>query len=371
MPGGSRWLRSIAHYRDDAVSFLRQYFASPDRTCLIVAGAGFDPRSATVPKLLSAVMGARLSAVFIREERPNPDTDLVLRADEHARDLAAMVNSASIIDVSVLEADNAVVGGRRAVQKIAGVSLKGFTDVVLDMSALSVGVAYPVADLLLGRCHTIGVEPNLHVVVASHPQLETAITSVPNDVVDAVHGFSGTIDLEESEEEHKVWMPHLAHRRGPVLQLIRDKLRGPVDVCPVLPLSEREPRNADQLISEYEQELYEEWEVDPRNLVYAVEDDPLDLYRTISDIHRRLLGTFAGVTPWHIVLSPLGSKVLAIGSLMAAIEHRLPVRYVEAVAYHVDWPAVQMASHTESRLVHVWLHGRPYQPPAPATAART
>ena len=197
-----------------------------------------------------------------------------------------------------------------------------------------------------------GPKINFHVLVASHPQLDAAISSVPSDVVDPVRGFSGRIDLAESEEDAKIWLPHLAKGRNSALTLIRQNLRGPVDVCPVLPLSQRDPRAADDLIAEFESEfLYQEWDVDPRNLVYAIEDDPLDIYRTITKIFVRYSGVFAKVTDAHVVLSPSGNKVLAIGALMAALEHDLPVRYVEAVSYSADWVVIEKADpeHKPSR----------------------
>jgi hypothetical protein len=272
-----------------------------------------------------------------------------------------------VVEVEVLShEDGAVVGGYRAVKVLrdeGGALFEGVTDVVLDMSALSIGVSFPVARYLFESCVGAGPTVNFHVMVASHPLLDGAITSVPSDVVDPIRGFSGGIDLADSEQEPKIWLPHLAPGRNSALQLIRDKLQGPVDVCPVLPLSQRDPRAADRLIAEFESELYQEWEVEPRNLVYAIGDDPLDLYRTITAIYLRRTSVFSGVTRSHLVLSPSGNKVLAIGALMAALEHDLPVRYVEAVSYTVDWTRIAQADPTASRLVHVWLHGAPYAEP--------
>jgi hypothetical protein len=237
------------------------------------------------------------------------------------------------------------------------------------MSALSIGISFPLARYLIGACAQVPRCVNFHVLVASHPQLDAAISSVSSDVVDPVRGFSGAIDLAESDQDAKIWLPHLGHGRKTALNLIRQKLQGPVDVCPVLPLSQRDPRAADKLIAEFENELNQEWEVDPRNLVYAIDDDPLDLYRTISAIHRRHKRVFHKIATSHVVLSPSGDKVLAIGALMAALEHDLPVRYVEAVSYSVDWEQVERADPETSRLVHVWLHGDPYvEAPAPVAA---
>ena len=67
-------------------------------------------------------------------------------------------------------------------------------------------------------------------------------------------GFSGEIDFQGNATEPKVWLPHLARNRVRTLQSILDKLQGPVAVCPVLPLSQRDPKAADRLIAEYENE---------------------------------------------------------------------------------------------------------------------
>lgn len=372
-----RWQRCIAHHDDEAAEFLAGYFGRADRACLLVAGAGFDPRSAIVARLLakSAANGTagRLRGLFIRERRPNPDPGLATRGDESTADLLRLVPGARAVDVDVLSPeDKAVIGGHRAVQVLrdgAAADLASVTDVVLDMSALSIGISFPLASFLYETSRRAAPRLNFHILVASHPQLDAAISSGPSDVVDPIRGFSGDIDLAESDDDPKIWLPHLATGRNFELQLIKEKLQGPVDVCPVLPLSQQDPRAGDALTAAFETELDRGWEVDPRNIVYAIEDDPLDLYRTISSIHRRHTEVFSGVARGHVVLSPSGNKVLAIGALMAAMEHGLPVRYVEAVSYAVDWDAVARADPATSRLVHVWLHGDPYAEPAASATA--
>lgn len=359
----------IAHYDGDVSQFAQRYFAATDRKCLLVAGAGFDPRSLTISKMLASTLNTRLRAVFVREHRPSPLQELVKKADEHAGILSKLVENSRAADIRILsDEDRAVIGGHYAVQDVARESLEGITDVVLDMSALSIGVSFPIAKYFYDTCRNDNPQRNFHIVVASDPQLEAAISGVPNDAVDPVRGFSGRIDLQESENEPKIWLPHLSFGRGSTLQLIKSKLRGPVDVCPVLPLSQRDPRVGDKLIENFESELSGEWDVDPRNLVYAIEDDPLDLYWTISAIYRRYKQAFAGVTECHVVLSPSGSKVLALGALMAALEHDLPVRYVEAVGYELD-QRIRDTETASSRLVHVWLCGAPYEVEKPGQEA--
>jgi len=309
-------------------------------------------------------LNERLSGILLRERRPEPPEELVARADKNIEALRSVISNVEVFEINVLaEDDEAVIGGRRATAAIAGVSLEPYTDVVLDLSALSVGISFPVARFLLDAVGQARPHKNFHLVVVSNAGVDDAIKSVPSEFVDPVHGFSGTLDLEESEQDPKIWMPALAIGKGLALQTVREKLRGPVAVCPILPLSQRDPRASDKLIAEFENELFQSWEVPASNIIYAVEDDPLDLYRTISAIFQRYTKVFADVANGHVILTPSGSKTFAIGALMAAIEYDLPVRYIEAVAYEVKWDLVDAAQPGLGSPIHVWLAGDAYNPP--------
>ena len=89
------------------------------------------------------------------------------------------------------------------------------------------------------------------------------------------------------------------------------------------------------------------------------ERNPLDTYRTVSTLKQRYDATFADVYTPQIILSPVGSKVMAAGALMAAIEHNLVVRHVESLRYELDSGAAD-ASAGPDMIVHVWLHGPVY-----------
>lgn len=356
-----RWEQCIANYGDHAISFLKEYFAGTERRCLFVGGAGFDPRCITFASILAEHLGDRLHAVFLRERRPDPSPELVSRAEKNIDALKKVIESLEIIDIDVLaDEDRAVIGGRRATEAIGRTALDPYTDIVLDLSALSVGISFPTARLLLDRSNGTTPEKNFHLVVVSNGGIDGAISSVPSDFVDPVHGFSGRLDLDESAQEPKIWMPAIAPSKAGALQVLREKLRGPVVVCPILPISQRDPRASDRLVAEFEGELYQSWEVEAGNVIYAIEDDPLDLYRTISAIYRRYTRVFANVTDSHVVLTPSGSKTFAIGALMAAIEHNLPVRYVEAVSYEVKWDRIDGAECSPGIAIHVWLSGDAY-----------
>ena len=59
-----------------------------------------------------------------------------------------------------------------------------------------------------------------------------------------------------------------------------------------------------------------------------------------------------------LVLSPLGSKVMALGALMAALERDLPVAHLEDFGYEIE--TAMPASTDRSRIIHIWLEGEAY-----------
>ena len=64
-----------------------------------------------------------------------------------------------------------------------------------------------------------------------------------------------------------------------------------------------------------------------------------------------------------LILSPIGSKALSIGVLMAAYEADLPVLYVESMGYSFNPTEAVGPGVPEpilGEIVHVWLAGDPY-----------
>ena len=137
----------------------------------------------------------------------------------------------------------------------------------------------------------------------------------------------------------------------------------PHDTCPILPFPASDPRIGDVLAAEYLTELEITWSVDTRNIVYANDEDPLDLYRTIlrlDDLRRPVFSEAGGSM---LVLSPLGSKVMAMGALLAALERDLPIAHLESVTYEFG-PDVPTEVE-DPNFIHIWLEGDVYPQPRP------
>ena len=363
-----RWQeRCVIHYDREVEDFFVDYFTDSSRRCLVIGGAGFDPRSAGIIKQLSVVLGDRLSAVMLKEERPDPDAELVRRAENNLAAIQSYCANVQVKPVEIFAADNAVVGGHRTVNALEEIDYALYTDVVIDLSALSLGVSFPVACYIYQIAQSSSDTLNVHLALLSNPGLDQAIRTEPNDVASEARGFD-IGGLVGDTDKAVLWLPVLTESKQHVLHTIH-RYVGPDDTCPILPFPSRDPKMGDRIAynvfnsvqSDFGGPLENDWALEPLNFLYSDERLPLDIYRSIlrlADEREEVFEAFGGST---IILSPLGSKIPAIGALMAALEREFPVVYVEALSYTVeDWKRVDDLEAEESKLTHVWLCGDAY-----------
>jgi hypothetical protein len=350
-----RWERCILNRGSDAANFFREHLKQ--RKVLLISGAGFDPRTLEVPRLLVEVTkrDSSLEAVLIRERRPSPDGDLLAAAEANTTALTQMLSSSTIENVEVFATDLAVIGGREAAQIAAHVDFGRYSDVVVDTSALSRGIVFPLVRVLL---ESAPKSCNIHATVVQEPSTDHTILATGCGRATTVHGFNGNLGLQSAANAAVLWLPQLVKGHVEILKDVYKSIQPvPNDICPILPFPSGDPRDVDALLVEYRVELGA-WEVDPRDLLYAHEDDPLDLYRTIVKLADARERVFRDIGGSETVLTPVGSKILSLGAMMAAIDRDFPVLYVEALDFAVDLKT--LADRQPGELVHIWLHGEAY-----------
>ena len=97
-------------------------------------------------------------------------------------------------------------------------------------------------------------------------------------------------------------------------------------------------------------------EVAAQLLDLAVNLRALDL---IDDARQRVFRETGGA---QVILSPVGSKAVALGMLMAALEKSFAVVLVESLAYKAAPAVLDVGPGPAGELVHIWLHGEAYAP---------
>jgi hypothetical protein len=355
----ARWDVCIQHRDNDAIQFFQQYLKDASRQVLCVCGAGFDAQSTEVAKRLAAAT-KRIRGFFIREGRPRPDTALVARADQNEQRLAAMIPTHTVERVAIFSQDiQAVIGGRNIVRAFNQLDLSDITDIFLDMTALSLGVSFPLARVMFERSKN-GVYPNVHLVITTKSSVDDTVRSEIIGRPQFIPGFAQDANLEGESERTKLWLPQLTPTRTGALEIIHTVLQ-PGETCPIVPFPARNPRAVEELIEVYQGSINDPWRVDDRDFLFAAEDDPLDLYRTILRVDELRRATYASSGGSVTLLSPVGSKAMAAGALLAALERPLPVVYVETERYLAG---ANTAPAGDTGLVHLWLTGEVY-PPTP------
>lgn len=359
-----RWLDGVTHRGPEVEPFICSLLGQPQRCVLYIAGAGFDPRASHLALIVSKT-SAKRKGIFLRENRPEPEQALLDRAQANEDSLCEAFPDSEVISIDIFDEDYAVVGGHKIVTELRRrlrdeKGLEDITDVIVDMSAMSIGISFPIVGLLfelLRNCNG----PNLHVVAAAGgPEVETAIVAEHAENYQNPWGFKGT--SSPGDTPVRLWIPQLANPKKGAFGILFQEL-DPAETCPVFPFPAREPRSVELLLEQFGDELSRSWGVDPRQMLYAAENDPLDLYRTLSRIHVSRKDVYDRLgQPSETVLSPIGSKALAIGALLAAMEHTLPVAYVEARRFEVPRDGFNEDADPD-RFVHVWVLGEVYPQP--------
>lgn len=175
-----------------------------------------------------------------------------------------------------------------------------------------------------------------------------------DEKADFLASFGGRFD-EESVPTPKVWIPMLGEGRNLEFERIYDRVK-PDEICPVLPFPARNPRRADDLVTEYRTLLFDELRLDPRSFVHVSEQNPFEAYRKLRSAVDRYRDVFDVLGGCRVALSPLSSKLMSIGALLVAYEmrgadYRVGVAHIESQSYHLE------EESTRPEVSGFWLAG--------------
>jgi hypothetical protein len=339
-----------ALYGDEVVRFLDASFRANART-LVIGTVGFAAESLFFPSRLAGLPNADFR--FFSEVRPDVPQEISSRGLEHEQRLRQVVGAnLQVVPLSVCAPDGAPVAGRVACRHAAEwLSLAPYSDVVIDGTGMSRGTCFPVTKLLveLGRQRGFRV----HLLLAGSDESSTSgVSSISSDRGDWVHGFQEQTDTDQFAGALKLWVVQLHEDSSQILERLFSSLQSPEEVCPIVPFPSRDPRRGDRLLMETRSLWQGDWGETPLSLIYADDKDPTDVFRTITELHEARVAALAGAGTRSVtILSPLGGRLTSVGMLLAALEYRLPMYYLETVGYRVSVPsALKKSSAVPGRL---------------------
>ena len=365
-----RWDPYVLARDAEFENFWQGHLATRDRRILLVLGRGFDVRTLEAARRLKGA-GADLRAWMLAF-----DTGLGESERRTALTAANQAGLEALLGQERVDVTRIAIGGsagapvtspntRRAVGERADIF--DYNDIVVDISAMPRMVALTTVAKLLNDLDRAaaqgGRSVNLHVTVAESVLADIgAARGTLRDSVSMVQGFSGKLNAQGTETWPRVWFPVLGEGQRERLDLIHGIL-DPDEICPIVPFPSREPRRGDEIIAEHRGTLFDDFQVEPSNILLASEYNPFEAYKQIflaMDRYRRALNGLGGCKAF---VSPVSSKLLSIGVLLACYDHRAGV--VPGQRLDVGIPYVETADYGDPvqdsaepfELHSMWIRG--------------
>jgi hypothetical protein len=373
-PDSLRWRDYFLRDGDGFDEFWKAFLAERKRNLLFVLGHGFDARMCDgIERVLSlGGEGTRdVALIAFDEGAESPSQIYLAQRTANGERLEKLVQGRGTIghrDIKMFSNDNRRVGARSIAREFASsAEFRSYTDVVVDISALPRSLYMPLLAKLLalfdGEAKDVQ-KRNLHVIVAHSPAIDGAIVEEGlEESASYLFGFAAAaLESESTSGKPKIWIPVLGKRQPAQLERINQFVM-PDEICPLLPSPAQDPREGDSIMIEYRELLFDQLRVEPRNIIYAAESNPFEVYRQLmrSILHYdRALKPLGGC---KVALSAMSSKLASMGVLLAAYElgRRDPnvtvgVAHVESQGYRVE----STGTASSTTLFTMWLSGECY-----------
>jgi hypothetical protein len=311
---------------------------------LYVTGRGFDVRAnAVLARYVDRLVASgcpveKAELLLVGFSGYNLSTELHAQTAKNEAELKAAFeavgSSNSVMIGATAEGEDDIsstVALRRGADEVLR-NVSDQTDIVLDVSSLP-RVAYLTILLsLLARIlpdgkggdglHANGL--SLQVLVAEDAALDSKISSEdPANDLTLIPGFSEALQSEAQSDEPLVWFPILGENRLAQIVKLESSIPEWAEVCPVLPHPSRNPRRGDQLLVEYESILFAKRDTPLSNILYANESQPFEAYRQLLGAMMRYRKTMGIIGGCRMVVTPLASKLITVGSALACYEMKV------------------------------------------------
>jgi hypothetical protein len=210
----------------------------------------------------------------------------------------------------------------------------------------------------------------LQVLVAEDADLDSKISSEdPSNDLTLIPGYSEALQSESQQGEPLVWFPILGENRLAQIKKVEVSIPEWAEICPILPHPSRNPRRGDELLSEYDSVLFGQRTTPISNIFYVSESHPFEVYRQLLAAMLRFRRTMGVIGRCRLVVTPLSSKLITVGSALACFEMKLKsadynssvaIPYAEPKRYEASIETILQTRPVISALL---LTGDAYQPP--------
>ena len=367
-----RWDPYILAQGDEFDVFWKDHLAGRQRDVLMILGRGFDVRACDAAKRVFAAGGAGSRHAWLlrfdnglqdspQREEMTANNETIYRSLFKEPDIREF-------KIALGDTSRPTATSRNTIRALSDkTALSAYDDVILDISAtprmVALSAIAKLITLLDDIANTTEKQVNLHVTTAESVISDRRATSGSlSDVVTTVVGFSGRKNAESENVMPRVWFPVLGEDQETRLTRIREDLM-PNEICPVIPFPSLDPRRGDQMITSYQQTLFDDFQIEPKNILHACEFNPFEAYKQIYGAIHRYSDALTELGGCKAFVSPLSSKLLSVGALLACYDHRacngsnqklqIGMPYVESVTYG----DIKQTNADPRELYSMWIRG--------------
>ena len=353
--------------------FWKKYL-SKDRPIKYIMGLGFDPRAMNCFTIIrNYTKPQNMDCKIIKYTgEPNIDSRLQQMLNHNTELLTETIPKNEWNDESIVMTDTSKDVSLAASKSIEPDELNGYVDIILDINAMPASVYFPITRNILDWIDKDKIKApdgkriNFHMVVSENSKLDDAIrgTNIDENAT-FMSKLSTKLQSQANPEQGKVWIPLLGDGQEKQLKNIRKQVLGLVEFRPFFPMPSVDPYRCKNLLMKHRKFLIDVLETSSKDYVYAHEMNPFEVCKKIYDIAKLYYDLFEPLGGCKIVISPLSSKLMCVGALLATCEllaegSEAGVVHVMARGYEVV-ENIDLDSESKKSVPHsMWLAGECY-----------
>ena len=370
-----RWDPYFMRRGDEFNNFWKDYLSSGEHKILYILGQGFDPRMCSgIDSIIKLGGYIDIDCLLLNfnEGLSSPSNQLINHVKDNRKILEKIIlHNGKIIEKEIQMWSDEGLNRRRKSSINASKVIESidqvinYTDIIVDISAIPRTIYFTlIAKLIYLLDNNKNSQLiNLHVIVNEDATIDEKILNVGVDEsAGFIRGFADSSMLSESTSRiPKIWIPILGENQRIQLEKIFSFIN-PDEICPVLPQPSKFPRRSDDLLLMYRDLIFDQWTIEPRNIVYASEHNPFDIYRQITRIILRYDKALKPIGGSKAFISAQSNKLLSIGALLAAYDLRSRMESKQVGIVHIESVGYEMGNldQTSGELFSLWVIGDCY-----------
>ena len=313
----------------------REYFNNnyTNAKILFILGAGFDERMCEGIKYVGTTGRAMDVWLIHFEEASNSDSrKYIPKVKENLKELNTYISEEQIIHKEIQMWDLSD-GFERPVSDPKTAKfvkqnmdiLQQYDVITVDISALPQNIYFILLDKLLGAFFGKKI---INIMACENYLIDKKTNPVGiNERAHYFMGYGATGNV--SDGKPVIWLPVLGECDKDRLVKCHNFIMQESDseeICPLVPFPSINERRADEIIMKFREQLFDIWNIEKKNIIYASETNPFQVYRRICetvDHYCKVLKPLGDSEQdenesCRFVFTALTSKLMAIGTFLAA-----------------------------------------------------